>query len=52
MVMDFNITKQSNWTYYENEAAVRENIYEIAKELVTKALEKQQIGFKSQKQKL
>lgn len=40
-VMDFNITKQSNWTYSDNEAAVRENIYEIAKELVTKALEKQ-----------
>jgi hypothetical protein len=40
-IMDFNITKQSNWTYSENEAAVRENIYEIAKELVTKALEKQ-----------
>jgi hypothetical protein len=39
-VMDFNITKQSNWTYSDNEAAVRENLYEIAKELVTKSLEK------------
>lgn len=39
-IMDFNITKQSNWTYSENEAAVRENIYEIAEDFVTKALEK------------
>lgn len=39
-VMDFNITKQSNWTYSDNEAAVRENVYEVAKEFVTKALEK------------
>lgn len=36
----FNITKQSNWTYSNNEAAVRENIYEIAVELVNKVLEK------------
>ncbi|MHA1630049.1 MAG: DUF4410 domain-containing protein [Candidatus Heimdallarchaeota archaeon] len=40
VVMDFNITKQSNWTYSDNEAAVRENVYEIAKELVDKALAK------------
>jgi hypothetical protein len=38
-VMDFSITKQSNWTYSDNEAAVRENIFEIAQEIVTKALE-------------
>jgi hypothetical protein len=39
-LIDFNITKQSNWTYSNNEAAIRENIYEIAVELVNKALEK------------
>ena len=39
-LLDFNITKKSNWTYSDNEAAARENIYEIAVELVDKALEK------------
>ena len=39
-VFDFNITKQSNWTYSDNEAAVRENIHEIAKEIIASAIEK------------
>lgn len=39
-LIDFNITKQSNWTYSNNEAALRENIYEIAIDLVNKVLEK------------
>lgn len=39
-LITFNITKQSNFTFSNNEAALRENIYEIATDLVNKILEK------------
>jgi len=34
-LLRFYITKKSNWTYSNNDAAVRENLNEIAQEIVT-----------------
>lgn len=39
-IMNFSVTKQSNWTYSGNETAVRENIYETAEEIVKELLAK------------
>jgi len=39
-LMRYYITKKSNWTYSNNEAAVRENIQEIAQEIVNSILQK------------
>jgi len=39
-VMRFSLTKRSNWTWSNSETAVRENLNEVAQEIVNSILEK------------